>query len=71
MTYVILQEGAKTEDELAQLALDLRVEEWRVMRDVERRTLVAPREEGAPAWWFGDEDASQSAKTAAVQMRQP
>jgi len=71
MVYVILLEAAESEDDRAQLKRDLRVEEWRVMRTVEQRTLVAPREEGAPAWWYGDEDAASSAQAAAIQLRQP
>lgn len=42
----------------AQFDADLGVLDWQVSARVQR--MRPPVETGAPSWWFGDEEASQS-----------
>jgi hypothetical protein len=65
----ILLESAEDQDERDRLMQTLRVEEWRVQRQVEQRTRLVPREPGAPPWWYGDDEAYETSNVAAVQLR--
>jgi hypothetical protein len=39
---------------------DLQVEEWRISDDSRPKYQPSDVPEGAPSWWHGDEEASQS-----------
>jgi hypothetical protein len=64
-----LLESAENEDDRNSLIQSLQVEEWRIQRQIEQRTRLVPREPGAPAWWFGDDEAYETSNAAAVQLR--
>lgn len=55
-----VQPGENEPEEAAHIRLDtdLQVRQWRTPWQGTPETVVA--EEGAPWWWAGDEDASQS-----------
>jgi len=42
----------------AEFDSELGVSQWRHSRDATAR--AAPVDDGAPSWWYGDEEASQS-----------
>lgn len=57
MTYHLLVSGAASERERGELDAALGVAAWPGPLPPAR---VVPVEPGAPAWWHGDEEASQS-----------
>jgi hypothetical protein len=59
LTYHLLLQATGDERERAQLDAALCVAAWPAP-GIRRARPAEPTEPGAPAWWHGDEDASQS-----------
>jgi hypothetical protein len=54
------QPGHDAETMRGDLDSELGVAAWRITRGLTGRPLPPPVDDGAPSWWHGDEEASQT-----------